>query len=77
MNSSLWSAGRNTHLKIVAVSLMASIIVVAIGINARLDNGANERIGTDSNRGQGRQDQDLYGQQWIDRALSAPNSRHG
>ncbi|HEY6754424.1 MAG TPA: hypothetical protein VI077_06890 [Pseudolabrys sp.] len=47
MNSSLWSAGRNTHLKIVAVSLMASIIVVAIGINARLDNGANERIGTD------------------------------
>ena len=47
MNSSLWSAGRNTHLKIVAVSLMASIIVVAIGINAQLDNGANERIGTD------------------------------
>ena len=46
MNSSLWSAGRNTHLKIVAVSLMASIIVVAIGINARVDSGANDGIGT-------------------------------
>ena len=47
MNSSLWSAGRNTHLKIVAVSLMASIVVVAIGINARLDGGATARVGTD------------------------------
>jgi hypothetical protein len=40
MNSSLWSAGHTTHLKIVAVSLAASIVVVAIGINARLDSGA-------------------------------------
>ena len=40
MNSSLWSAGHTTHLKIVAVSLVASIVVVVIGINARLDNGA-------------------------------------
>ena len=47
MNSSLWSAGRNTHLKIVAVSLMAASVVVAIGINARLDNGATARVGTD------------------------------
>jgi len=47
MNSSLWSAGRNTHLKIVAVSLMASIVVVAIGINARLDGRATARVGTD------------------------------
>jgi hypothetical protein len=46
MNSSLWSAGRNTHLKIVAVSLMASIILVVIGINARLDSGATARIDT-------------------------------
>jgi hypothetical protein len=44
MNSSLWSAGRNTHLKILAVSLMASIIVVVIGINARIDGGANQAV---------------------------------
>jgi hypothetical protein len=44
MNSSLWSAGRNTHLKILAVSLMASIIVVVIGINARIDGGANQVV---------------------------------
>jgi hypothetical protein len=47
MNSSLWSAGRNTHLKIVAVSLMASIVVVFIGINARLDSAATVRVDTD------------------------------
>jgi hypothetical protein len=47
MNSSLWSAGRNTHLKIVAVSLMAASVVVVIGINARLDSGATARVGTD------------------------------
>lgn len=40
MNSSLWSAGHTTHLKIVAVSLVASIVVVVIGINARVDAGA-------------------------------------
>jgi hypothetical protein len=40
MNSSLWSAGHTTHLKIVAVSLIASIVVVIVGINARLDGGA-------------------------------------
>lgn len=44
MNSSLWSAGRNTHLKIVAVSLMASIVVVVIGVNSRLDNGSNQVV---------------------------------
>jgi hypothetical protein len=44
MNSSLWSAGRNTHLKIVAVSLMASIVVVMIGANARHDSGANQIV---------------------------------
>ena len=38
MNSSLWSAGHTTHLKIVAVSLIASIVVVAIEINARFDS---------------------------------------
>jgi hypothetical protein len=44
MNSSLWSAGHTTHLKIVAVSLIASIVVVAIGINARLDNAATAGV---------------------------------
>ena len=44
MNSTLWSAGRSTHLKIVAVSLMASIIVVVIGINARVDSDANQVV---------------------------------
>lgn len=39
MDSSLWSAGQFTHLKIVVVSLIASIAVVVIGINARLDGG--------------------------------------
>jgi hypothetical protein len=47
MDSSLWSAGQFTHLKIVVVSLIASIAVVVIGINARLDSGdANARIET-------------------------------
>jgi hypothetical protein len=36
MNSSLWSADRTTHLKIVAVSLIAAIAVLAVGINARI-----------------------------------------
>src|SRR5262249_54104833 len=40
MNSSLWSAGRKTHLKIVAVALMASIVVVVVGINSRVESGA-------------------------------------
>jgi hypothetical protein len=45
MDSSLWSAGQHTHLKIVAVSLIASIAVVAIGTNTRLDSGVTtERI---------------------------------
>ena len=39
MDSSLWSAGQYTHLKIVVVALIASIVVVAIGLNGRLDSG--------------------------------------
>jgi hypothetical protein len=35
MSQSIRSADRNTHIKIVAVSLMAAIMVVAIGISAR------------------------------------------
>ena len=44
MNSSLWSAGRNTHLKIVAVALMASIVVVVVGANSRVDSGAPQIV---------------------------------
>jgi len=34
-NSSFFTADRTTHLKIVVVSLLASIVVMAIGIAAR------------------------------------------
>ena len=34
-NSSLFTADQSTHLKIVVVSLLASIVVMAIGIAAR------------------------------------------
>jgi hypothetical protein len=34
MSESLWSAGRDTHLKIVAVALVAAIVVVMVGIYA-------------------------------------------
>ena len=37
MDTSLWSAGYRTHLRIVAVSLIASIVVVFVGLNAQLD----------------------------------------
>lgn len=35
MNSSLWSADRGTHLKIVIVATVASLFVTAIGLYAR------------------------------------------
>jgi hypothetical protein len=35
MSQSIRSADRTTHIKIVAVSLIAAIMVVAIGISAR------------------------------------------
>ena len=40
MDTSLWSAGHRTHLKIVVVSLIASIAVIVIGINGHLDRDA-------------------------------------
>lgn len=41
MSHSLIGADRNTHLKIVAVSLVAAIVVIVVGITARgTDNGA-------------------------------------
>ena len=36
MNHSLVTADRTTHLKIVAVSLMAAIAVIMVGITARI-----------------------------------------
>jgi len=35
MNSSLFTCDRATHLKIVAIALVASIVVIAVGIHAR------------------------------------------
>ena len=36
MNHSLVTADRTTHLKIVAVSLVAAIVVIMVGITARV-----------------------------------------
>ena len=46
MNHSLITADRTTHLKIVAVSLIAAIAVVVIGITARISDTdvANARL---------------------------------
>jgi hypothetical protein len=40
MNYSITRAGRTTHLKIVAVALVAAIAVVGVGIHARTDTVA-------------------------------------
>jgi hypothetical protein len=39
MNHSILSADRNTHVKIVVVALLAAIVVVGVGIAARLSTG--------------------------------------
>jgi hypothetical protein len=38
LNHSLLSADRTTHLKIVSVALLGAILLVAIGITARLES---------------------------------------
>ena len=43
MSPSLLNAGRTTHLKIVAVALVAGIVVIAVGINARTSNFTTAR----------------------------------
>jgi hypothetical protein len=45
-NSSFFTADRTTHLKIVVVSLLASIVVLAVGIAARprVNDGATQVI---------------------------------
>jgi len=41
MNSSLWTADRATHLKVVVVAVVATTIVIAVGLHARTsDTGA-------------------------------------
>lgn len=41
MNSSMFTADRTTHLKIVVVSLVCAILVAGVGIAARVtDNGS-------------------------------------
>jgi hypothetical protein len=45
MNHSLVTADRTTHLKIVAVSLVAAIAVVMVGVTARVtDSGASASL---------------------------------
>ena len=44
MNSSLWTADRNTHLKIVAVSLLTAIAIVAGGISVRISDMASVQV---------------------------------
>ena len=41
MNSSLWSANRATHIKIVVVSMVAVAVIVGVGINARTDDSSS------------------------------------
>jgi hypothetical protein len=38
MNHSIYSADRKTHLKIVVVALVAGIVVVGLGISARVNS---------------------------------------
>jgi hypothetical protein len=40
MDAPLWFAGYGTHVKIVLVSLIASIAVIVVGINGHLDGEA-------------------------------------
>jgi len=45
MNHSLVTADRTTHLKIVAVSLIAAIAVILVGVTARIsDTGTSAKL---------------------------------
>jgi hypothetical protein len=39
MNSSLWQSGRDTHVKIVVVSLVASLLVLGVVTSAHMSDG--------------------------------------
>jgi len=43
MDTLLWSAGYRTHLKIVVVSLVASIVVVLVGLNAPINSSLDRQ----------------------------------
>ena len=45
MNHSIVTANRNTHVKIVVVALVAAIMVVSVGIAARLSTSGLELAG--------------------------------
>jgi hypothetical protein len=45
MNHSIATANRNTHIKIVVVALVAAIMVVSVGIAARLSTSGVELAG--------------------------------
>ena len=47
MNHSIATANRNTHIKIVVVALVAAIMVVSVGIAARLSTSGIELAGVD------------------------------
>ena len=44
MDSSLFRAGRTTHFKIVAISLVSAIVIVLIGVNARTTDNVTAEI---------------------------------
>jgi hypothetical protein len=48
MNFSLWTADRATHVKVVALALVAATIVIAVGVRARISDpaGATARVET-------------------------------
>lgn len=47
MNHSIATANRNTHIKIVVVALVGAIMVVTVGIAARISNSGIELAGVD------------------------------
>ncbi len=62
MNHSLVTADRTTHLKIVAVSLVAAIAVILVGVTARItDTGASAQARGQRPGAQGRQARDRHG----------------
>ena len=55
-NSSLFTADRMTHLKIVVVALVCATLVAGVGIAARVTDGAATGCGRmEADRDQGRQ----------------------
>jgi len=47
MNSSVYNADRATHLRVVAVALMASIAIVGLAISARVNSIQDRQITSD------------------------------